>query len=123
IATDEVMLIKAECLAERGEVEQGLIVLNRLLETRFKEGSYIPYIANNQTEALDIIKSERRKELLFRGLRWTDIRRYNLEGDNIRLQRNVDGKEYVLEPNNARYTYPIPMEVLSFYEDMEQNTR
>jgi len=52
---------------------------------------------------------ERRKELLFRGLRWTDLRRLNLDPRfAVTLARNVSGQIYSLPPEDPRYAWPIP---------------
>ncbi|PZR18254.1 MAG: hypothetical protein DI539_16425 [Flavobacterium psychrophilum] len=75
IATDEVYLIRAECEARLGNIQAAMNDLNKLLITRWKENTFVPLSANNSNEAIQIILTERRKELPFRGLRWTDIRR------------------------------------------------
>jgi hypothetical protein len=50
---------------------------------------YIPITAGSSDEASQLILQERRKELLFRGLRWIDIKRLNKEGAGIVLKRKV----------------------------------
>lgn len=78
----------------------------------------------NNNELLHKIILERRKELVFRGLRWTDLRRLNKETEfAITLRRTVKGMEYVLPPNDPRYTQQIPFSVISFNKDMPQNIR
>ncbi|MFP9100715.1 RagB/SusD family nutrient uptake outer membrane protein [Flavobacterium sp. RHBU_24] len=76
IATDEIYLIKSECLARAGKFTEAMQVLNTLLEKRWIAGTFFPLSATG-TAALDIILSERRKELVLRGLRWSDLRRLN----------------------------------------------
>jgi len=112
IATDELMLIRAECYARFDNINMAMDDLNNLLITRFKTGEYIPYSASTKEEALSIILEERRKELAFRGLRWMDIRRLNKEGYNITLQRKLNGQMHTISPNSKLYTLPIPPEVL-----------
>jgi tetratricopeptide (TPR) repeat protein len=68
LATDELYLIRAECYARAGKIEEALIDLNTLLVTRWKKDKYVPYLSNNPTVVLDNILMERRKELFFRGL-------------------------------------------------------
>lgn len=109
LATDEVYLIKAECLARAGDVNNAIITLNDLLITRWKYGKFIPLTASTQSDAVNMILLERRKELLWRGLRWTDLRRLNREsGFAIKINRVVNGINYVLQPNDVRYAFPIP---------------
>lgn len=107
IATDEIYLISAECKARDGNTNGAMDDLNDLLYKRFKPG-FPGLNANNATDALNIILLERRKELLFRGLRWTDLRRFNLENRNITLTRNIDNDTYTLPPDDPRWVLLIP---------------
>ena len=67
---------------------------------------------------------ERRKELLYRGLRWTDLRRLNKEtGRQTLLQRTIAGQSYSLPASDPRYTLLIPDNVISFNPGMHQNPR
>ncbi|SEM43372.1 SusD family protein [bacterium A37T11] len=115
IAIDEIYLIKAECLARLGEAEPALHTVNSLLVMRYQAGSYINYMGLSAEQTLSLILSERRKELLFRGLRWTDLRRYLSEDKGLTLLRNINGKLYSLKPSDARYTLPIPDAVKAFH--------
>jgi len=108
LATDEVYLIRAECKARAGDVQGALKALNTLLSSRFKPGTFQPYNASTPQGALQLILEERRKELVCRGLRFTDLRRLNKEGAGIMLNRIVNSKTYRLAPNDLRYTLPIP---------------
>ncbi|MGN0019490.1 MAG: RagB/SusD family nutrient uptake outer membrane protein, partial [Sphingobacterium hotanense] len=63
LATDELLLIRAECFARLGKISQALQNLNALLAKRWKSGSFIPFTAMTPEDALEIILDERRKEL------------------------------------------------------------
>jgi starch-binding outer membrane protein, SusD/RagB family len=124
IATDEIYLIRAECWARLGNVEKALHDLNTLLITRWDEN--IPYkniTASDTLEAINIILLERRKELIFRGCRWSDIRRLNSMGANIPNIRIIDGQQIELSPQSMKYTILIPPEVITFNPGMQQNSR
>jgi hypothetical protein len=109
LATDEVYLIRAECYARTGNVVAAMNDLNTLLVNRWKTNTFVPYTAVSADDALSQILSERRKELVFRGLRWTDLRRLNKEDKfKLTLQRNVSGTAYNQPPNDPRYALPIP---------------
>ncbi|RKR80561.1 SusD-like starch-binding protein associating with outer membrane [Mucilaginibacter gracilis] len=109
LATDEIYLIRAECYARSGNTTAAMSDLNTLLATRWKTGTYVPASAANADDALYRILLERRKELLYRGIRWTDLRRLNKEKRfAISLSRTVDGVSYTLPPNDPRYVLPIP---------------
>jgi len=111
LAVDEIFLNRAECRVRNGKVAMGLDDLNHLLEKRWERGKYVPVENLSQADALEVILEERRKELIFRGIRWSDLRRLNLEGANITLERTVNGNKYVLPPNDQRWTWPFPLEV------------
>jgi hypothetical protein len=66
---------------------------------------------------------ERRKELCFRGLRWQDLRRLNKEPEYAKtLTRKIDGITYTLPPNDPKYVFPIPPNVIAL-SGMQQNPR
>jgi hypothetical protein len=65
---------------------------------------------------------ERRRELLFRGLRFTDLLRLNKEGYQIALLRNLNGQQYALPPNSPLYVLPIPPDEIALTGE-EQNPR
>lgn len=112
IATDEMYLVRAECAARKGFKESALQDLNYLLINRWKSGTFAPYTAATANDALQLILTERRKELLFRGLRWTDIKRLNKEGAGIVLTRSINNQTYTLAANDLRYALPLPKDVL-----------
>jgi hypothetical protein len=122
LATDELYLIRAECSARAGEMANALNDLDTLLIHRWHTGTFTPYPITSATEALDTILVERRKELAFRGLRWSDLRRLNQEGWNITLTRFINGQIYTLQPGSDLYTLPIPPDVIQF-SGIQQNPR
>lgn len=123
IATDEVYLIKAECLARSNDIDDAMSTLNTLLIKRWKPNTFIPFSASNQDDALNKILLERRKELLFRGLRWTDLRRLNKDPRYaVHLTRVLANTTYTLPPNDPRYAMPIPDNEISL-EGITQNPR
>ena len=69
-----------------------------------------------------MVKKERRKELAFRTLRWNDIKRWNLEGDDLVLSRTINGETTVLQPNSLRYALAIPEDVIE-RSGLQQNPR
>ena len=120
IATDEQYLIKAECLARENKVAQAADVMDILLAKRYRNGTYQKVKVTDQKAMLEFIHVERRKELVFRGLRWYDIKRFNLEGKNISLKRIVQGKTYILEANSPKFALPVPQDVIDI-SDVVQN--
>jgi len=112
LATDEVLLTRAECRARAGQTNEALSDLNGVLVKRWVTGTFSPVVAASPAAALDSILVARRKELAFRGLRWTDLKRLNKEGANITLTRTLNGVIYTLAPNSDLYVLPIPPDVL-----------
>lgn len=123
IATDEVWLMRAECNARLGNKDAALADLNTLMIKRWRNnGSWLPFTASTTQEALNIILTERRKELVFRGLRWMDIKRLNKENENITLKRVIGGQTYILPPNDLRYALLIPNDIINL-TGIPQNPR
>lgn len=113
LSTSELYLNKAESLAILGSPIEAIKTLNELLEKRYTRESSLPNpTAYDPSTATQKVRDERRKELLFRGIRFMDIKRYNKEGADIRLIRRIAGQEYVLEANSRRYALPIPQDII-----------
>ena len=95
--------------------------LNTLLKTRWKKSVlFQPVIASNRSEALAKIRHERRKELIMRGLRFYDLKRYNKEGLGLSLVRMNEGKTVTLLPNSPFYALPLPTDIIEL-TGMPQN--
>lgn len=122
LTTSEMYLIRAECYARAGKLELALVDLNDLLRNR-SGVPFIPISTSNSGEALEVILRERRKELIYRCLRWSDLRRLNKESKfATTLRRNLNGQVYLLSPEDSRYVLLIPREVLNRV-DIPQNPR
>lgn len=122
IMTSELILIIAECNARLDNLQNAENALNKLLVKRWDADTFIPLSLDDKNIALNIILEERRKELVFRGLRWSDIKRLNREGYNITLTRTVHGQTFMLPPNDLRYAIAIPEELIEISE-IPQNPR
>lgn len=113
IVTDELYLTRAECLARLGDLQGAADDLNKLLRTRWREDTYTPRSWDTSQEAVSTILSERRKSLLGRGSRWTDLRRLRKEPEYYSAPiRMIDGQTYTLEATSPRFTLAIPDEVI-----------
>ncbi len=114
IATDEMYLIRAECLARTGEVERGIAELNTLLKKRWD--NRVPFEgveASDAATAVDLILMERRKELIGRNLRHIDIKRLNREGRGIGLRRKIENGFAELPANDPRWALPLPSDIIA----------
>jgi tetratricopeptide (TPR) repeat protein len=122
ISTGEIWITLAEAKVRIGEVENAKIALQKLLSTRYEKG-IPPKIPSEDEKLLALILEHRRKELTFKGLRWTDLRRLNIESKFAKtLTRNWNTELFSLEPGSPLYVFPIPDEVIRTTE-MLQNIR
>jgi len=122
LATDEIMLIKAECAARNNDPATAISTLNKLLTNRYEAGHFVPLSAPNAATALAVTLRERRKELVWRALRWSDLKRYNRDGAGIILTRTLNGQTVTLNPNSPLYVFPIPDDEISL-NGIQQNIR
>jgi len=115
LATDEVYLNKAEALIRLGDVTKGLSTIDEVLKSRWRVGAaYVPVMAVNEEQAIDLVMQERRKELLFRGVRWLDLKRMMAEGKPVEIVRVVNGEKFTLGNGDPRWVWPIPPNVEGF---------
>lgn len=128
LAVDEMYLTRAECYARTGNVTAAVEDLNDLLVTRWKTGTYTNVSDQITADAaLTKILEERRKELLMRGLRWTDLRRLNKDGarkKDLSRSLTINGvtTTFTLPANDPRYVLLIPQNVIN-NSTMAQNPR
>lgn len=113
LAMDEMYLIKAECLVRRNVKSEAASYLNTLLLKRYEKGKFVPLSFETNEALLIRILQERRKELVFRGIRWLDLRRLNRYPKNatilVKSFEDVEGENiYRLMPNDLKYTFLIP---------------
>ncbi len=84
---------------------------------------YEKFESTNQEEVLEKILLERVLEFPFCGLRWFDMRRLAAEGRMPTVYRYdaLGNIIATLEPNSDRYVLQIPMQVISYNQDWDQN--
>lgn len=113
----EIYLILAECYARMDRKSEAIAKLTEFLKYRTEEIKNL-----NSNNVLDEVLIERRKELLFRGVRFADVKRLNSIGTNITLKRTIRGQQYQLTPNAPQYTLLIPEDVINI-SGIPQNPR
>lgn len=118
--TAEMFLIRAECSIRLGNLEQGLADISKFQANRYKNYTNQKLQTLNSTQLLDETLLERRKELVFRGLRWSDLRRLNEETPQ-RIVKKLGNQLYVLETYDIKnFAFLIPQYVIDF-STIEQN--
>lgn len=122
ITVSEMLLIKAEALARKGNME-ALNIVNEIRKYRFTPENYVALTATSET-LLRVVLEERRRELQMSGLRWFDMKRLAKEGLYTKvLKRSIGTTEYVLAPNSDLYVFPIPPKELIYNGNMVANPR
>ncbi len=109
LAVDEILLNRAECLVRLGSYSDALADINKLLIHRYETGTFKQIIESNPRRLLNMVLTERRKELYMRGTRWMDLRRLNQYPDfATTLVRDINDSRYELPPGDDRWVWPIP---------------
>lgn len=123
LATGEMYLIASECAARLNREDKAKGYLTGLMEYRYAVGHVPDIDILSESALLNFILEERRKELLFRGLRWGDVKRLNKLGYEISMERyHEDGTVELLPPNSPKFNLPIPQGIIDL-TGMEQNAR
>lgn len=119
----EMQLIIAECAARNNDLTVALQALDEVRKNRFPTATYVPYQSVNQEEVFQEVLKERSHELPFCGLRWFDMRRLDKENrmDTVYRYDAVGNIIATLPPHSERYTLQVPVQVLAFNPDMQQN--
>jgi len=121
--TSELYLIKAETAVRLGKLDEGRTALNTLLRSRYKTGQFAEISETDGEKLLSLIIKEREKELVFRGRRWSDLKRLNQESAfKKKLTRTVKGQLYTLEPGSTKYAFRLPEPVVTL-GNLPQNSR
>jgi len=111
LAVDEIYLIRAECHIRLQKSDKCLEDLNFLRMHRYKKGTYEPLPLMSTEELLNEVLMERRKQLLYRGIRWADLKRLSIMGHETPLSRVIDGSVYKPTSNLANFMWEFPPEV------------
>lgn len=124
LTTAELYLVRAECNARIGNIHSAVEDINTLLSKRFPSEKFEPVRFDTpQRELLLLILSERRKELVLRGRRWSDLKRFESDPRLAKtLKRKVGDSEYILPVGSTKWVWPIPPDVISL-SNIRQNER
>ncbi len=124
LTTSEVLLIRAEAASRIGEVSTAISDLELLWQHRFENGISEPIDHMDAQQVLRTVLEERRRELVYRGRRWADLRRLNQDpAYQVTLKRTVNDITYSLLPESPRYAFLIPQVVIELNLTIEQNER
>lgn len=123
LSRNECYLIAMEAAVRTEQFDQAITLYNELRRNRFREDNFIPLGTVSDDTLLELILTEKRKELVMRSSRWEDLKRLNRNlKHQTTLLRNINGQQYRLPPNDSRYIMPIPDEVVRI-SNVIQNIR
>lgn len=124
--TAELYLNRAEAELElykkNGSMGEDFISdMTALMTTRYHFFT-APTLSQTTEELQELLRSERRKEMCFEGLRFFDLKRYGMPSI-IHTQVNESGTKsiYRLEERDPFYCVPLPDEALDHNELLQQN--
>lgn len=106
----ELYLIKAEALLKLNQLTEAKAILKPFLAKRYTGEGFETIQASietmNDSALMDFILEERNREFALEGHRWFDLRRANQK----QIIHMISGNEYILQPNDVRYTIEIPQQ-------------
>jgi hypothetical protein len=125
----EAWLNKAEAAAMLGQDGAANDAINTLRAARFTADTYVP-VALAGAGLVNFIRDERRRELVFEGHRWFDLKRYAIHPKypfsktithtwsdaTVYGQPPVLRATLTLEPNDPAYLVPIPDQAIQYNE-------
>lgn len=122
LRTTEVYLIRAECHARLGELDEAMGDLNALREKRIVD--YQPLSASSLSEAIELIRHERDVELMGTDMMFYDMKRFNTEPEFQRtlVKKDEQGIIRTLKPDSELWVMPFPISVTSLNPNIKQNT-
>lgn len=120
----EMLLIKAECEARAGNVDNAMLAVNTLRKKRFAPADYADLTAADANTALHIVIDEREREFMGRGFRWFDQRRLQKDTGFIStVTRTFKTSTYTLAPGDNHYVFPIADKYIAANPEIIQNPR
>ena len=123
INVGEMWITEAEALCREGDIDGALFALNTLRKKRYVAASYTDITERDPETLLSLILEERRRELMFKGMRWFDLKRLNKEPRFAKtVTHELLGETYTLEPNSPHYVLPFPSKVIAANPLIKQNT-
>lgn len=125
LTTAETVLILAECLVRLDDLDNAKSTLHNFLTFRYTALG-VPIVSDmNKDKLLSFVLQERRKELLFRGLRWMDMRRLSKNDVGVdKWERIMGDKTYSITKEELdKFAFNIPQEVIELSGIPQNNNK
>ncbi|WP_430815941.1 RagB/SusD family nutrient uptake outer membrane protein [Carboxylicivirga sp. RSCT41] len=113
----EMVLIKAEAYAQKSMLNEAAAELNHLRNHRLASPGVLSFAS--QSETMQAVMDERRRELAYEGHRFYDLKRWGLGIE--RLPEDSETTSRTLEAGDYRFVFPIPQTEIFANENMIQN--
>ena len=120
----EAYLNYAEAMAMLGGSgdDEATAALNTLLEKRFDPEDFEEVEFDSNSDLVQFVREERRRELCYEGHRWFDLRRWGMPAiTHTWYDNESQSSDYTLQEGDPLYTIPIPDEALQSNSSLEQN--
>ena len=120
----EAYLNYAEAMAMLGGNgdEEATAALNTLLEKRFDPEDFEEVEFESNSDLVQFVREERRRELCYEGHRWFDLRRWGMPAITHTWHDNESqSSDYTLQEGDLLYTIPIPDEAIQSNASLVQN--
>ena len=120
----EAYLNYAEAMAMLGGSgdDEATAAMNTLLENRFDPEDFEEVEFESNTELVQFIRDERRRELCYEGHRWFDLRRWGMPAiTHTWHDSESQSSNYTLQEGDLLYTIPIPDEAIQSNASLVQN--
>lgn len=124
LRSEEVILNRMEAYVQLDRFDDAINDYNVMAPSRYGNGGQLTvadvatYFGTSEKEAmLEFVIAERRKEMFREGLRWNDVKRFDMEIKHV----DVLGEEFVLTANDLRKAVQIPSDATA--NGIEANPR
>lgn len=121
----EAYLMLAEAAFKTNDDATAVQSLETLRSKRYTIGSgdayKIPVSSTSGNALFEVIKSERRKEMCFEGLRWFDQRRWGMDSFSRDWVEEGVITTFTMDKDDPAFTLPIPHDAISKNSNLVQN--
>lgn len=121
---EEAYFNRAEAYIYTGKRDLAMSDLTQVYKQRIK-GDNPVLEANNDDQAIEVLRVEKRKEFCFEDIRWFDIRRWELSVEHQYHDINdvAEYQTFILEAGSPNYVLPLPLDIQRRNDKIKQVER
>lgn len=122
LTTSDTYLMKAECSARTGNIQEALRIINKIRERRIHPNDFVPVAAANEAGVMALLMRTSRTELLYSMRNFFNIKRWNTEPTYQQtITRTINGVTYSLKPDSPLWIFPFPQSATNYNNELTQN--